>query len=349
MGWLSGWTYRKKIAIDHTKIDASLTDFPVLVRLTSSNFDFTKARSDGYDIRFTSSDGTTLLKYERERHDSANSVAEYWVKIPSVSNTADTIFYIYFGNASASDGADPTNVWDANFKAVWHLKDNTTSQILDSTSNGYTGTKKAANEPAEADGKIAKGQNFDGVDDYIAISGDLGSPASFTFEALFKLDTLPGAGKYYGIYGNQGWTVNGKVHIQVLPSDHSTDPNKVQFAVYPETTYLTSTTIPSTGTWYYLACVRQASGTWALYLNAVSERSATANSYGVALSTTTRLGNTYDNTRILDGMLDEVRISDVVRSAAWIKATYYSNFNSLVSYGALETLNLGAMLLMFLS
>jgi len=81
MAWLTGWTYRKKITIDETKVDADLTDFPVLVKLTSTNFDFSKARSDGYDIRFTSSDGTTLLKYERERHDATNQVAEYWVKI----------------------------------------------------------------------------------------------------------------------------------------------------------------------------------------------------------------------------------------------------------------------------
>ncbi|NTW31555.1 MAG: hypothetical protein HGB12_02845, partial [Bacteroidetes bacterium] len=84
---LTGWQYRKKITIDQTKVDANLTNFPILVSLSSSNFNFSKARSDGYDICFTSSDGTTLLKYERERHDQTNSLAEYWVKVPSVSGT----------------------------------------------------------------------------------------------------------------------------------------------------------------------------------------------------------------------------------------------------------------------
>ena len=69
-GWLTGWAERIKITTDQTDIDADLTDFPVLVKLTSTNFDFSKARSDGFDIRFTSSNGTTLLKYEREKHDS---------------------------------------------------------------------------------------------------------------------------------------------------------------------------------------------------------------------------------------------------------------------------------------
>ena len=69
-GWLTGWSYRKQITIDETKVDDDLTDFPVLVGLASStNFDFTKASSTGADIRFTSSDEATRLKYEGERHD----------------------------------------------------------------------------------------------------------------------------------------------------------------------------------------------------------------------------------------------------------------------------------------
>ncbi|PIQ07034.1 MAG: hypothetical protein COW72_01295, partial [Candidatus Nealsonbacteria bacterium CG18_big_fil_WC_8_21_14_2_50_37_10] len=90
----------------------------------------------------------------RERHDQANSLAEYWVKVPSVSGTVNTEFYIYYGNSGAADGADPTAVWDANFKGVWHLKDKTSTTIGDSTTNANDGTKYAVNEPIEVDGKI---------------------------------------------------------------------------------------------------------------------------------------------------------------------------------------------------
>jgi len=168
-GWLTGWAERIKITTDQTDIDADLTDFPVLVKLTSTNFDFTKALSTGNDIRFTASDGSTLLKYERERHDSTNSLAEYWVKVPAVSGTVNTDFYIYYGKSDAADGADPTAVWDANSMGVWHKKDITTSTIADSTANANNGTKKAANEPIEANGKIGKAQSYDGVNDYVEI------------------------------------------------------------------------------------------------------------------------------------------------------------------------------------
>lgn len=100
MGWLTGYTKRIKLTVDQTKVDGDLTDFPVLVKLTSVNFNFAESKADGFDIRFTSSDGTTLLKFERERHDSVNQLAEYWVKIPAVSGTVDTDFYMYYGGST---------------------------------------------------------------------------------------------------------------------------------------------------------------------------------------------------------------------------------------------------------
>jgi hypothetical protein len=39
-----------------------------------------------------------------------------------------------------------------------------------------------------------------------------------------------------------------------------------------------------------------------------------------------------------NGLIDEVRISSVARSSAWIKASYYSGNNSLVSYGSEEAI-----------
>ena len=51
------------------------------------------------------------------------------------------------------------------------------------------------------------------------------------------------------------------------------------------------------------------------------------------------LGAVYNGTSYInffDGLIDEVRISNVARSAAWIKASYNSLNNSLLTYGARE-------------
>jgi len=69
MAWYNAnWQYRKKLTIDNTKIDDTLSNFPTLVKLDYANFDFSKAKAAGEDIRFTSDDGQTELKYERESH-----------------------------------------------------------------------------------------------------------------------------------------------------------------------------------------------------------------------------------------------------------------------------------------
>ena len=70
MSWLGGgYLYRRKITLDYTKFPSTLTDFPLLVKLTSANFDFSKIlTAGGLDVRFCSSDGSTLLKFDREFH-----------------------------------------------------------------------------------------------------------------------------------------------------------------------------------------------------------------------------------------------------------------------------------------
>jgi len=332
MAWLSGWQYRKKLTIDKTKVDADLTDFPVLVKLTSSNFNFSRARSDGYDIRFTSSDGTTLLKYERERHDSSNQVAEYHVKIPFVSSSSNTDFYIYYGNPSASDGADPTNVWDSNFKGVWHLKDYTTSQVNDSTINANNGTKTASNEPLEVDAKIGKGQQFDGINDMINCgSNSVLMPQAITLSLWFKPNYI-------------GTPTKGLLHI--CPDDGSAGAAIMYdsdvagiikfFVKLGGSWYNASSTIyMSVGNWYHIVCTF-GDGYQKLYINGsinVSiSRSGTIN-YGTSPYCKIGRGN---STEWSYGVIDEVSISNVVRSAAWIKASYNSGNDTLLSYGSEE-------------
>ena len=70
--WYStSWEYRKKIEISlntATGVNSDLSNFPVLVSVTDSDFIKT-SESDGTDIIFTSSDGTTRLAHEIERYD----------------------------------------------------------------------------------------------------------------------------------------------------------------------------------------------------------------------------------------------------------------------------------------
>ena len=327
--WLSGYTTRRKITIDYTKIDDDLTDFPVLVKLTSSNFDFSKANSDGFDVRFTSDNGTTLLKYERERHDATNKLAEYWVKIPSISSTENTEFFVYYKTEDTDDGADPTNVWDSNFKGVWHMKDLTTSTIEDSTSNNNDGAKKASNEPIQADGQIAKAQSFDGTNDYI----NCGTPTitgTFTVEAWAKVSD----------------NNNRQIVGTRSPNEYSFDfkfmsGNKIHGDIGNGSSWITITADASfsysLNTWYHIVYVVTTTG-YTIYANGNQVGSGSYSSTTPIFSDANHkitigayLGS--PPSEYFYGTIDEVRISNTNRSAAWIKASYNSGNNSLVSYG----------------
>ncbi|MFA5742693.1 MAG: hypothetical protein WC921_01685, partial [Candidatus Paceibacterota bacterium] len=156
-----------------------------------------------------------LLSYEREQHDSVSEEAEYWVKVPSVSGTVDTEIYIYYTTTVTADGAEPTNVWNSNFKSVWHLKDDpNNSTVQDSTFVGNDGTKRAAANPAEATGKIGAGQDFEySNSDRISISDPVNSNSvdtEVTVEAWIK-------GESFTIQGDIIWLAKGT--IQLFTSD----------------------------------------------------------------------------------------------------------------------------------
>ena len=83
MGWLSGWTKRVKVTIDHTDIDATLSNFPILLYLSSASgrnaeditFIFDEIGANKLKIAITTSDGETQCYAEVEYWDSANEKA----------------------------------------------------------------------------------------------------------------------------------------------------------------------------------------------------------------------------------------------------------------------------------
>jgi len=126
----STWAHYKVITLNTTNsggganISGAETNFPVLVRLTAANNDvFTGAATGGTDIRFSASDGATPLKFQRDRWDAVNQLAEFWVLLPSVAANSNTTFRIYWGRGGVADSSNGPAVFDtANaFRGVWHL------------------------------------------------------------------------------------------------------------------------------------------------------------------------------------------------------------------------------------
>lgn len=99
----TAWAYRRPIDITNP-CGEETTDYQVQIVLDSS-FDFSKAVSDGGDLRVTSSDGVTIIPYWIEDWDAGNQLALIWIRVPSVPLEGTTI-YLYYGNEAATSASD---------------------------------------------------------------------------------------------------------------------------------------------------------------------------------------------------------------------------------------------------
>src|SRR5205807_4180718 len=137
----------RSMTIDHTKVPSTQSNFTVLVSVSDPALKTVAngghvANANGYDIGFyADSGGTIKLKWEVEKYDGTTGNLIAWVKIPSVSSSSDTVFYLMYGDSSINtDQSDPPNTWDSNFKGVWHMGNDTTLVGTDSTGQA-AGTK----------------------------------------------------------------------------------------------------------------------------------------------------------------------------------------------------------------
>ena len=92
-----GWNWRRPVTINNTS-GSALTDFQVKISLNSTNFSFANAKSDGSDLRITSSDEVTQIPFWIETWSQAGQQATIWVKVPSIPTPAGTTIYMYYGN-----------------------------------------------------------------------------------------------------------------------------------------------------------------------------------------------------------------------------------------------------------
>ena len=327
--WLDGWSSRVKMTIDSDLVDADLTNFPVLVYLQDGgNFAFADALANGNDIRFTQSDGISLLAYERQYHTSPE--AWYWVRLPSVSSSADTDFYVYYGNAGASDGAAPSNVWDSDFVAVYHLGEANTGMVIADSTGGHNAAKKSNAEPSQTTGAIGKGQDFDNTDDFINIANH--ADFDFTEAVTFELWAKHNSNAPEFILSNR---TRSDCAVYMI-----SDGKNMDFAVHIGNVVKAAQGSVALGITDWRYCAGTYDKADGLVKSYVDDNPAdTFDSGGGNIDVTGvdyRIGWGHSDGYVWDGPIDEVRMSSIARSAAWIKASYHSGADGLITFGQEE-------------
>jgi hypothetical protein len=337
-GWYNGsgvWSSRKAITLNHSMVSgsSSLSSFPVLVSLTDSNLQ-TTALPSGNDILFTAADGLSKLNHEIESYNSSTGQLIAWVNLPALSPTADTVIFLYFGNPSAPAQQNPTGVWDANYKAVWHLPNGTSLSPADSTANAANGSINGS-VPATS-GKIDGAASFSGnSNNFISVPNGSSGPFSnlgnsFTMEAWFSAPTSNRQTIFS--FGDQVGTpeleVAGGYIGAIVTGTYEAYNNALPINI-------------NTGALHHLVYTKNGPGaTHALYLDGLP-LNLTVNNSNTYTSPTNPLwfGKRNTTTQPWTGILDELRISTTVRPAAWI-ATEYNNQSAPAAFytvGALES------------
>jgi prepilin-type N-terminal cleavage/methylation domain-containing protein len=326
-------SYYRTVTIDHTKVpNTDQTNFPMLFSgmysylATVANGGLVQ-NINGYDITFTSdAAGTQLLPFEIESWSATTGQITAWIKVPAVSHSTDTTIYLQYGNsATTTDQSNKPGVWTNNYVLVQHLGESSGTSIADSTGNGHTGTKNTASHPAAAAGIIGNAQSFNGTSsDWITFpdtaSMNFTSAQSYTISTWVNASSLTSSwqtiaevsrssGPWYGLWitSNNHWGLGG---------NYGQSQNIYGSAA-------------STNSWHYLVGIQQGSVQRILYVDGASSATGSVDPGGSTSSgggigaddTTIYSGGTFPDEEF-NGKIDEVRISNVARSADWTSTEY---------------------------
>jgi hypothetical protein len=302
------WAARKKLTAT-TKPSSTLSNYTHRVAIVNDAQIGARCLSSGYDIRFTASDGTTLLAYKREYFAISGGLAkgEFWVMMPSVSSSSNAIIYIYYGNATAPDVSTNTNVWDSNTIRLFYMK----------------------NLTGAADGEDAKGYDLTNYN-ATATTGKIGGANSYAANQYQEGATtnLPSgaSSRTYSFWYKTTDYSNQKVILS-----YGTSSGDQRIMLYYQSGYIRF----NTNAWELNRYVWNIFGSWTridwtydgtvvkLYTNGAY----TGPTGNRTLATTTTNG--LDLSKLFGassgwalGQLDHVMISDIVRSDAWIAYDY---------------------------
>ena len=341
--WYSGsWTYRKQIDINPNYVpgSADLTDFPYLVDITDANL-ASNAQADGDDILFTSSDGTTKIDHEIEIYTSSTGRLTAWVEVPTLSYNATTTLYMYYGNSGATNQQNVNGTWNSGFKGVWHLGQDpaaSSPQFTDSTSNANNGASEFGGPPQVTNGKIYRESSFASTSQKDIVVSDAAS-----------LDTTTDATLCAWIYP-RFWqsaaysTVVGKAGnylLQITPTGSA--PGNTLVGLWDDNTnltYLNVASFPTVNTYSHVCMVVTSNALTRLMVNGSNVDTTSTIWFGRARDLTQPF---YMGSRATsngyEGNIDEVRFSNVARSADWITTEYnnQSATSTFQIFGAQET------------
>ncbi|HUA66359.1 MAG TPA: DUF2341 domain-containing protein [Alphaproteobacteria bacterium] len=312
----------------------TLLDFPALVRLGTSipGFSYSQFASpaNGADLRFTAENGRELPYQIDTWNPSGESYI--WVQVPSIGSSTDYITACWGNTEDSAVQPWTTNgeVWetltDSNaFELVYHLGQ-TNFPFPDSTLK-YPADSGVAPPPAA--GIVGNGNAFNGSSEFL----DAGLvPVSKTFTVSAWVNIAPTASSEQTIWCNKsgGWNVDG---FDFYVNSYNASDGIIYFdtadGVGGDVPQRTATNAVTFGQWHLLTgSMDGINGAAHVYVDGVDETINTSVDTAFQVTNYVRCGSLLTGTPgtggdlYFDGTMDETRIEDSVRDAAWVWASW---------------------------
>jgi hypothetical protein len=305
-----GWKHSRSLFILTTPegadlpATASVEEFPLLVRLHKDFFDFSQAKPQGEDIRFSSSSGQPLA-YQIEDWDARRGLASIWVRVPRITGNARQELKLHWGNAVAVPESQGKGVFNESngYVAVWHMSEKNPDEVgtLTSTDTGTT----------TMPGMIGLARHFSGQKGLFCGQTITSLPtgaSSHTTQAWVRAEkpnvTLIG-------WGNEGGGRGSKVRMQLRSPPH--------LHIDSDFADVRGEAPVPLGEWVHVVHTYDRED-GKIYINGRLDQAAKP-LLNIKSPARFWMGGWYHNYDFV-GDLDEVRISRVARSAAWIKLEY---------------------------
>lgn len=225
---VAGWTYAKAIAIRNTA-GIDLVGRQLRLLLDSSNFSFSQARADGFDVRFYDERGTALT-FRRLSYSQANMTAAFDVKLPTITAGTKGVIYLLYGNASATDASSTDGTYakytaDSKTTNLWHLDDGSGASGANAGTSAVAMTL-AGTPTWAADTRFAAGNSvtLNGTTQYMtaAVSPDFLKPGTIEFRWKPTAGRGVGAGGEHLLMKNFGDSSPGLLNVLDIFIDNVT-------------------------------------------------------------------------------------------------------------------------------
>ena len=331
--------------------DETLSNFPVLIKLSSAISGFTYSECPQDTVCFTDKDGNPI-PFEVDTW-KTSGVSYVWVSVPELKGT-DTKVVMYYGTESADRGQATGNVWSsAGYKSVWHM--NIADKKTSDSVADYKASVIATTEDFDPSEGVVCGsgtgivggdyRNEDNVNDvhYVETSSSAAfGAATCTYTAWVRQiggtakqdwpdkDTYPNI-RWGSNYGNCGviWnTGNGKTSagagLELCLEGAASDYSKLMVCDNARVAFnLTDPDSIYDNAWHYLV-VRYDGSQRTIWLDGKLQGSAVAATHTAPTSGLMRMGGRDPNNKdcVWTGDLDEMRFRASASTEAWMEAEY---------------------------